>query len=92
MLGKIIGATIGRKAANKLGTTVGGPAGAILGYGLASRRFRGAAIGGLAVMGGLKLYKALRERNDKTSTESSSSRAGMPDTNGDPLPAYAPHV
>ncbi|MBV7256186.1 hypothetical protein KCG44_05245 [Pacificimonas sp. WHA3] len=60
MIGRFIGAAIGKKAADAVGARVGGPVGAAIGLGLASRRFRGAAFGGLAVMGGLALYRHLR--------------------------------
>ena len=93
MFGKIIGATVGRKAARSLGTKIGGPAGAAIGYGLASRRFRKLALGGLAVMGGLAAFRAMKNGEDLRSLIGSDDEpdAGMPETNKDPLPAYAPH-
>ncbi|MGB3722815.1 MAG: hypothetical protein WA979_08360 [Pacificimonas sp.] len=101
MLGKIIGATAGRKAANMVGSKVGGPIGAAIGYGLVSRRFRKAAFGGLAVIGGLALYRRLRGERDAATTPfvdeargNGMAAAELPATdvaeaNGDPLPAYA---
>jgi uncharacterized membrane protein YebE (DUF533 family) len=101
MLGKIIGATVGRKVANKVGTKVGGPAGAAIGYGLASRRFRKFGLAGLAVAGGVAAYRALKERGSisemKTRVKAAVSDRDdapetLPNTNKDPLPAYAPHA
>lgn len=96
MIGKIIGATVGRKAANAIGTKVGGPVGAAIGYGLVSRRFRGAAIGGLAVMGGLALLRRFKGEQVKAGrpfmkdAEPAIAVGDTVTTNGDPLPAYAP--
>ena len=99
MIGKIIGAVAGRKAANMVGTKVGGPVGAALGYGLASSRLRGAALGGLAVMGGLALVKRLRGTSARAKrpfmSETGATDPGnssLPHTNEDPMPAYAPRV
>lgn len=99
MLKKLFGAAVGRRVANSVGTSVGGPLGAAVGYGLASRRLRGAALGGLAVMGGIAAIRTLRRegrlprvdelnpfRKDPADTPES-----LPETNGDPMPAYAPH-
>ncbi|MEM8826998.1 MAG: hypothetical protein AAGD40_08775 [Pseudomonadota bacterium] len=90
MIGKVIGAALGRKAANAIGTKVGGPIGAAIGYGLVSRRFRGVALGGLAVMGGLAVLKRLRGEDD-------APRVDMRDGNeasatADRLTAYAPRA
>lgn len=90
MIGKVIGATIGRKAARTLGTTIGGPAGAAIGYGLASRRFRKLALGGLAVMGGLAAYRKVKEQKRGPVTGAADSPA-QERSNEDPLPVYAPH-
>lgn len=98
MLGKIIGATAGRKVANMVGSKVGGPVGAAIGYGLVSRRFRGAALGGLAVMGGLALFRKWRGQESGVATEpfveeakgNGMAAAEMAQLNGDPLPAYSP--
>ncbi|MEE4349802.1 MAG: hypothetical protein V2J26_06195 [Pacificimonas sp.] len=99
MLGKIIGATVGRKVARNIATKVGGPAGAAIGYGLVSRRFRKLALGGMAIAGGLAAVKALREGRPLSSLVkgdrdpvAATGTSDAPQTNGDPLPAYAPHA
>ncbi|MBZ6379257.1 hypothetical protein B5C34_08705 [Pacificimonas flava] len=95
MLGKFIGATIGRKVARQVGTAVGGPAGAAIGYGLASRRFRKLALGGLAVVGGLAAVRSLKDgplsKYIPGGKAEDSGVGDLPETNKDPLPAYAPH-
>lgn len=95
MLGKFIGATVGRRVARNIGTKVGGPAGAAIGYGLVSRRFRKFALAGLAVTGGVAAVRALKEGRPisslwKDDDEPTASQADTK-TNEDPLPAYAPH-
>lgn len=100
MLGKIIGATIGKKVADRIGRTVGGPMGAALGYGLASRRLRGAALAGTAIVGGIAALKKFRDRQsyakrpfvDEAKSPEDAAVVGGAQTNGDPLPAYAPHA
>jgi len=57
MLGKIIGAAAGKRAADHLGRRVGGTTGAMIGAGLMSRRFRSAALAGLALTGAAALYR-----------------------------------
>ena len=83
MIGKLIGAALGRRAARSVGNKVGGPAGAAIGYGLASRRFRKLALGGLAAMGGLAAYRKFKEEKDSPrSFRTGRSQASIGRTNG----------
>lgn len=81
MIAKFIGAAAGKAAANHVGRRLGGSSGALIGFGLASRRFRKLAIAGLAFAAGKALYDRYRE----SANDASDAPAGA-----DPLADTTP--
>lgn len=68
MLGNLFGAWAGSKVAEHYGRRGSEGRGALLGAALASRRFRKLGLAGLALSGGLQLYKHYKAGKAKRPT------------------------
>ena len=78
MIGKLIGAAAGKRVADHLGRRVGGTTGALIGAGLMSRRFRGAALAGLAITGAAALYRHYKNTPADTGTDETMENRKRP--------------